>query len=270
MPNYNSRIKVIYLLIACLFFVFHFSHAQDWEKTITKIDEMIDVGEYRKASSQIENFIEKTVKKHGEQNKHKALGLIKDARNKIGLGLLKDVEAKVDSGIEMAQGSSDITPQELIAIYQESTDIMILFGNYLKAEKLLKLTEESYQKESLLDEIRKSELDVLNARILTGKGFYAKAIKQIDEKLPFYSQRVVSASGKKEIRNSKRDYAYMLLMKANSMRLMGNYRSSDSAFVFTTNWIKDNLSKADLLYSQSQFLNAKLLEENGLNEDALV
>ena len=270
MTNKNSKLKVILLSVTYMLLSFHFSNAQDWENTITKIDDLIEVGEYRKADSQIESFIEKTVKKHGETNKYKALGLIKDARNKIGLGLLKDVDTKVDSGIEMAKNATDITPLELINIYQESTDIMILFGNYLKAEQLLKLTESSLEKENLLDEIRQSELDVFNARILTGKGFYTKAINQIDEKLPFYSQRVVSATGKKEIRNSKRDYAYMLLMKANSMRLMGNYRSADSAFVFTTNWIQDNLSKADLLYSQSQFLNAKLLEENGLNEDALV
>ncbi|MEL7145993.1 MAG: CHAT domain-containing protein [Bacteroidota bacterium] len=79
-----------------------------------------------------------------------------------------------------------------------------------------------------------------------------------------------TASDKKDSKRRKQEYGYMLLMKANSLRLMGNYNSADSAFVYTTTWVSDNLSKADLLYSWSQFLNARLLEENGLNEDALV
>lgn len=270
MTQYYSKTKVIFLMITTFLFAPQLSHAQGWQKSLDKIDLLIEIGDYQKADKQIQKFNAKTVKKYGEPNKYKATGLIKDAKNKIGLGLLKDVETQVEAGIEMAINSKDVTPLYLGSIYQEATEIMILFGNYLNAEKFHKQAYETYENGNLLDENINAQLDVLNARVLTGKGFYAKAILLIDEKMPFYSQKLVTTTDKKELKIRKRDYGYMLLMKANSLRLMGNYRSSDSAFVYTTGWISDNLSKADLLYSQSQYLNAKLLEENGLNEDALV
>ena len=51
---------------------------------------------------------------------------------------------------------------------------------------------------------------------------------------------------------------------------MGDYLRADSAFVFNNNWIEDNMKKSHLLWAQNAFLNAKLLEENGLAVEAQV
>ena len=241
--------------------------AQDWQKSIDKIDIMIETGDYRKAEGAILKLIEKTTDKHGENNKHTAIGHLRNARNNIGLGLLQRVVDEVRQAIEMTKTSEGITDEEALEAYKDAADVMILYGNYLIAENYL---NEATALSPKGDEDKTAELDVLRARILTGKGYYAKAIKLIDSKMPYYSKRLLTATNKKDSKRKKQGYGYMLLMKANSLRLMGNYNSSDSAFVYTTNWVSDNLSKADLLYSWSQYLNAKLLEENGLNEDALV
>ena len=59
-----------------------------------------------------------------------------------------------------------------------------------------------------------------------------------------------------------------MIVKANSFRKMGNYNSADSAFMSNLQWVDDNLKKSHLLWSENAFLNAKLLEENGLAIDA--
>ncbi len=244
--------------------------AQSEEKIIDKIDFLIDVGEYKKADNSIQKFKEKAEKKYGNPSKFLAIGLLKDAHNKIGLGLLKEVDTLLEKSVEMTLASQDAAAKDQGYILENATDIMILYGNYVKASKLHRQAISVFTKANLLDEDQSAILDVLQARIWTGIGYYSKSIQLIEGKLDYYLKRISAVSGKKEVKSRKKEYAYMLLMKANSLRLMGDYQSADSAFVYTTQWIDDNLSKATLIYSWSQFLNAQLLEENGLDEDALV
>ena len=49
---------------------------------------------------------------------------------------------------------------------------------------------------------------------------------------------------------------------------MGDYQSADSAFISNLEWVDDNLKKSHLLWAKNAFLNAKLLEENGLAVEA--
>ncbi|MEL7148349.1 MAG: hypothetical protein AAFO69_18390, partial [Bacteroidota bacterium] len=134
--------------------------AQEWQKSIEKIDLQIETGDYRKAEDQLIKFQEKVVKKLGEPNKFQALGYLRQARNQIGLGLLKNVESVVSTGLETARNSPDITTEEMQANYQDAVDIMILYGNYLTAEKYL---QEALSMSDKNDENTAAELEVLRA-----------------------------------------------------------------------------------------------------------
>ncbi|MGB3468466.1 MAG: tetratricopeptide repeat protein, partial [Cyclobacteriaceae bacterium] len=270
MTRHYLSYTTITLLILLFFMPDQQVAAQDYQKTLDKIDLLIEKGDYKKAEKQIDKLILKIEKKSGPSNKGKAKALVKDANNKIGLGLLKDVESTIEEAITMARAIPDFPKDDLAALLQEATETMILFGNYLKAKDYLEQTRTAYSNANLTDENKTALLETLEARILTGQGYYSEAVELINDKLPFYNRKLQSITDKKILKRSKQDYAYLLLMKANSLRLMGDYKRADSAFVYTTNWVADNLTKADLLYSQSQYLNAKLLEENGLNDDALV
>ncbi|MEQ9006644.1 MAG: tetratricopeptide repeat protein, partial [Ekhidna sp.] len=121
---------------------------------------------------------------------------------------------------------------------------------------------------SLIEDIQ-AELDVKRAQVLSGKGFYRDAIKLVNQQTNYYLQRAMSSAGDKdEQEERKEEFAKMMIVKANSLRHMGDYQSADSAFITNLQWVDDNLKKSHLLWSQNAFLNAKLLEENGLSIDA--
>ncbi len=247
-------------------------NAQKWQKAIDKIDGHYETGDYPKAEKKIRKLKSKSIKKLGSPNKYLATAIIREAKNNIAMGIYSDVDNLINSSLEMSETLNATTaPAEHGEIVQECIDIMLLWEDYNRAEQYLSDAIAVYEGADIYTEDLKAEFDVYKARILTGKGFYREAINLIDGRMGYYQTRATTPGGsKQEQLERKREFAYMMLQKSNALRLMGNYESSDSAFIYTTNWIDKYLSKADLLYSWSQYLNAKLLEEMGLEIKPLV
>ncbi|MCR9251556.1 MAG: CHAT domain-containing protein [bacterium] len=242
-------------------------NAQKWQKSIDKINASYETGDYPKADKAIQKLKSKSIKKLGSPNKYQAMAIIKEAKNNVALGIFSNVDNLIRSGIEMSETVNQTnSPLDHGNILKECIDIMLLWEDYNRAGVYMNDAITTFEEAGILTEDLKSEFDVYKARILTGKGFYSEAIDLIDGQMSYYQTRAVTpSSDKNEDLKRKREFGYMMLQKSNALRLMGNYESSDSAFLYTTGWITKYLSKADLLYSWSQYLNAKLLEEQGLN-----
>lgn len=260
------------LRLAGLCFVFFFtfsnfsSYAQKWEKAFAKLDASYELGDYAKASKGMVKLEKKIIKKLGGKSPVLANALIRKAQYQNGLGLLTEVQPTLDRAIELSTEINADNPAEHGFLLKEAARTMIAFGNFRKAgdytEGARRILSES---NNLIDELR-AELDVLDAQILTGKGYYRRAISMADSLTDFFADRVRSAGKKEE--KPREDFASILIAKANALRKMGDYLRSDSAFLFNERWIDRELDKTHILYAENQFLNTKLLEENGLSVDA--
>lgn len=243
-----------------------------WEKILDKADDDYEIGDYEDARSKIDDLKKEATKSYGVKSNYFAMAMVLEAKYDVALGILKNVDNTLDAAIQMSESVNGLGTVEHAFILKDASQVMILYGNFLKADKYLEDSRNIIQKTSQMNEDLKSSFDVMKAEILVGKGFNKDALKLINGSLEYYRNRTLDIDDlkKKQIRERLRDYARMMMFKGNALRKMGDYLSADSAFVFTNLWILDNLKKSDILYSANQFYNTLLLEENGMEVGAVV
>ncbi len=257
------------VVVVCLFVIV--PATAQYQKAIDKAEASYEVGDYSKARSGILKMQKKATKKLGPNNPYNAIGLIKEAKINVGLGLLVEVMEPLENGIAMSVEVNGAESAEHGFILVEAADVLISYGNYRLADQYLDQAEEAFEAAGSLIEDITAGIQVQRAQVLIGKGFYSEAIKLVNSQMDYYMGRAMAAEGSKNKREDRTsEVAKLLIVKANAFRHMGDYLSADSAFVFNQNWIGDNMKKSHLLWAQNAFLNAKLLEENGLAVDAQV
>ena len=240
-----------------------------YQKAIDKADEKYESGDYSSARKQIEKMKKKATKSLGYQNPYNAIALVKEAKINVGLGELVSVMEPLEEAVSMSEQVSGAESAEHAYILMEASEVLVSYGNFKLANDYIENSAKAFEASSSMSEDIKAALDVLRAQVLTGKGYYSAAIKLVNNQSDYYLQRALSGEGdKKQQEERKEEFAKMMIVKANSFRKMGNYQSADSAFISNLQWVDDNLKKSHLLWSQNAFLNAKLLEENGLAVEA--
>lgn len=242
-----------------------------YEKSVAKADEKYEVGDYSGAYSEIAKMQKKATKKLGLNNPFNAIGLIKEAKINVGLGQLTDVLDPLERGITMSEEVNGLESAEHGFILVEAAEVLITYGHFRLAQEYLEQAEKSFEASGSLIEDIKASIEVQKAQVLVGKGYYRDAIRLVDNQNEYYLNRAMAAEGSKRKREGRTsEYAKLIIVKANAFRLMGDYLRADSAFVANERWIDDNMKKSHLLWAQNAFLNAKLLEENGLAVEAQV
>ena len=258
------------LASSCLVLLFALSslpaHSQKWEKAFAKLDASYEYGDYAKASKGMLKLEKKIIKKLGGKSPVLANALVRKAQYQNGLGLLIDVEPTLDQALSLSTEINANNPAEHGFLLKEAAGIMISYGNFRKAADYAEESRKVLSESGNLIEDIEAELDVLEAQALTGKGYYRKAIAMVDSLNDFFEGRVRGA-GKKDLK-PREDFASILIAKANALRKMGDYLRSDSAFIANERWIDRELGKTHILYAENQYLNTKLLEENGLSVEA--
>ena len=260
-------------LLICLNILFSSSvEAQTkYDKKLEKADELYEIGDYQKARGEIEKIKKSTTKKIGGVNEFLPISRIKEAKYDVALGILGGIHQSLEEGLDMSGVVNGEDSEVHALLLKEATEVMILYGDFMKASSYLEKAK-SILENSEMDENLVASMDVLDAQILVGRGYYSEAIDLVESKMDYYGGRAMIDDGSKKrvMRERKREYARMMMFKGNSYRKMGNYLKADEAFVFANRWIIKNLSKSDILYSENQYLNTLLLEENGLEIGAVV
>lgn len=264
MKNYliSTFIPVLFLCIALV----SPTQAQNWEKYYLKIETAYEVGDYQSAQKALNKAKKKANKKLGENSNTMATLLIKEGKINIGLGLLNEAEPVLSKAVVINTAINQENKTQYGFIYKETAEVMVLLGNYNTAHRYHKEAISAFTSTGELDQIS-GELDVLEAAVLSGKGFYNKAVTLVEKQTPYFQGKIASAN-KKVADSHKKDFAELLILKSNSLRKMGDFLRSDSAFIYTNKWIENNLSKSDILYAQSLLFHARLLQENGLSISA--
>ncbi|MEM9325515.1 MAG: CHAT domain-containing tetratricopeptide repeat protein [Bacteroidota bacterium] len=241
-------------------------HAQKWNKAYEKLDALHAIGDYPKANKGILKVEKKVKKKLGANSPVMATTLLRKAKYSYGLGLLTDVEPVLSQAIALSSSANTDNPAEHGYLLKEGAKIMVDFGNYRKAQDYVDSARLVLTASGNMVENIEVELKVLDAQILMGKGYYQEAINLVEEQTPYFQGRVASASKREE--KPREEMGALLITKANALRLMGDYQRSDSAFLSNERWLDDELGKTHILYARNQYLNTKLLEENGLEVGA--
>lgn len=241
-------------------------NAQKWDKGFTKADAAYEYGDYKKAQKYNLKNKKKATKKLGSRSSIVAIALVKEAKINTGLGVLTEVEDLVAEAISINDEKNKENKAEYGYLLTEASKVMVLYGNFKSAFTYMEMARTAFEEGGLIEEME-AELDVLEAKILAGRGFYREAIDLVDRQTDFFKSKI-AAAGKKEKEVHEQRFAEILIQKANAYRMMGDYLRSDSAFLYTENWIDDNLSKSDIRYAECKYLNAKLLQENGLAREA--
>lgn len=259
-----------FIISAAFLFSSLFTNAQ-YQKSIDKAEEKYEVGDYSGARKDIAKMQKKATKKLGPSNPYNAIGLVKEAKINVSLGQLTDVMDPLNRAIGMSTEVNGEESAEHAFILVEAADVLISFGNFRLASQYLEDAEKAFEISGSLIEDITASIEVQKAQVLVGKGYYRDAISLVDNQSDYYLKRAMAAQGSKNKREEyTSEFAKLMIVKANAFRLMGDYLSADSAFVFNNRWIDDNMKKSHLLWAQNSFLNAKLLEENGLAIDAQV
>ncbi|MFY0628122.1 MAG: CHAT domain-containing protein [Reichenbachiella sp.] len=260
------KIKIPALLFILLSMSIGHGIAQTkYDKKLEKADEYYDHGDYEKARAEIESIKKSSTKKLGANNDFMPIAKIREAQYDVALGFLGEIHASVNDGLEMSRSLNGDDSEVHALLLKQACEVMILYGDFVKAKEYLDEARPILSSDEM-DQDLAASMDVLEAEIQVGRGFYRDAIKLINEKVEYYQQRALNEDGKRRVvRERKKDFARMMMFKGNAYRKMGNYFSSDSAFVYNENWIKKELKKTDILYSENVYLNTLLLEENGLD-----
>lgn len=264
--------KYFLLLATLLAFTFNQSWGQTkYDKKLEKADDLYELGDYPKARDEIEKIKKQTTKKIGGVNEFLPIARIKEAKYDVALGILGGVHQSVAEGLEMSEVVNGADSEVHALLLKESTEVMNLYGDFLQAREYLEKARVILENAEM-DANLEASIDVLDAQIKVGRGYYSDAIDLINGKMDFYEGRAMLDDGAKKSveRERKREFARMMMFKGDAYRKMGNYLSADSAFVYADRWIQKNLGKADILYSENQYLNTLLLEENGLEKEAVV
>ncbi len=258
------------LFFAILLNLPHRSVAQ-YEKDLSKALSAYTDGDYEGAKRDIDKIREKSIKKLGENNKYIPIVLVRQAIIQSALGILVDVIPLVDEAVSKSEEINGTESADHAFILKEACEAMIHYGHFQKAAVHLANARKSFDASAVLTPEIAAELDVLEAQVLSGKGFNREAIKFIDNQIGFYQeQSEADAGSKKANRLADRDYATLMITKGVTIGNMGNWQSADSVFRIAEEWIRDNLSRADLNYSLNKFYQTKLLEDNGLRIDVAI
>lgn len=258
-----------YLYIITIFLLPLLSYGQKWEKYLLKEEKYFDIGDYEKGVKQAKNLSAKSTKKLGSKNPYLGIAKVREARNNVGLGLLNEANSVLNNVTDEIRLATSHTTKD-IEVLVEAIEANLLLSRYRDASNNYTFADSLYQDLNVRDDDLRAVLDLLDAEIKNEQGYYKKALSIAENQDGYYKKRAeTKASNKKELKKRKREYARLLLLKANAYRKMGDYLNADKAFVNTTEWIDDNLGKADILYSECLYQNTLLLEENGLEEKAL-
>ncbi len=257
--------------------------SQKWDKYIAKADAEYDEGDYEKAKKILEKFKVKVVKKLGISNEYMPEYYLRAARFNLALGYLVSFNSDVANMLSTSIAKYGETSPEHALNKIKVAKIMAHYGDFVKARDYLAEATATLESSPSYDENTKAQVSLTKAEILSGQGYYAKALSLIEENLEYFRSRAVpkisyiDESGKlktrrlteQEVKERLGEYARLLTLKSNTYRLRGSYNSADSAFVRSEAWISSNLGAKDIRYVQNQFLHGKLLVENGINVDRM-
>ena len=278
MKNSKFIIKVVSALFLIAILI-NPVFGQKYDKYVDKVNVVYETGDYVKARKNNIKFRKKVSKKLGSQNNYVVEYYLMAARNELAMGSLVDFNLNFIEAVSLSEKVNDEQSAEHIIVLNRVSNMLLQNGNPQQAADYIKLAQEYVDKIEDNEDI-KAFTDLNSAAVYSSQGFYAKAIEFISGNEKYFAGRASSKesyidpkTGKlksnklsgKETAKRLDDYAYLMNLKANTYRLMGDFVKADETFFKAADWIDKNLAKSNIRYVENKLWQGQMLEDNGLD-----
>ncbi|HAA10226.1 MAG TPA: hypothetical protein DCE41_00465 [Cytophagales bacterium] len=253
------------------------AHAQkQFDKFQDKAQAAYEEGNYKAALKFNDKLISKSTAKLGASNSYLPYAYINRAQILLDNGILVEVDTTVGTALDMSAAIFGEDSQEHAAILLKAVNVMLDFGQILKAKEFLDKSLHNVEGTAAYEELKTAYVRA-EARVLMEQGYYREALRFIDQKLPelqgltsetitFKDQNGQTQSvslTKDEAQRNFQEYARLLTLKGNIFREQGNYTSSDSAFIYAEAWILAKLNRNDRVMAENVYWQTRMLDDNG-------
>ncbi len=272
----NKALLTIALGFCCILSV----TAQKWEKSLTKIDASVAIGDYEKAQKGIEKFKKKTTKKLGANNLYTAGIHLREANINLSLGMVIGFDGSLDNALQSSLALYGENSKNYLNTLVQTTEAWNRYGYPAKARQTIDKAKEIYKTTNTEDEMLMAQIDVAMAEALIGQGYYNEALGLLSIYDNHYAGRAVDRestvdpSGKlktvrleeDEIKVRYNDYARFLRLRADAYAGKGHRDSTTWWYDFAGNFITKNkryLGDFSTAYIQNQLNYIDYFIENG-------
>ncbi len=270
--------KTLVLLVASCVFNLSLLAQAKYDKMMKKAEVAYEEGNYQAATSALEKFKSKATKKLGPQNAYMPHYYMMLAKTSLASGMMLDFE----SYLRTAENTSIAINQENSlkhgVLLVDAADLYIQNGSFRVAKEYLNKAKKILDGGGFITEALKARIDLSLSEVLTGQGFYNESLELLKERERYFAARAIKQESyvddkgnlksrrltEEELTERYTDYARLLTDIANTYRNKGNFKSADSAFAMTSQWIDKNLSESTVIYGKNQFNWSNLIVEGGL------
>src|SRR5258706_1311248 len=252
-----------------------------YDKMIMAAETAFEIGDYKKATSDLEKFKSKAFKKLGQENAYTPVYNLDLAKYYLASGKIRDFEINAEVAVSSSQTINKENSMKHGLLLADVAGLHILNGSYRIAREYLDRSKNVLDAGKFMTEANKARWNLLYAEALTGQGYYNEALNILRDQEKYFSGRAIKQETfvddkgnlksrrvpDEELKIRYQEYARWFTDVGNAFRNQGNFNSADSTFTAAARWIDKNLGRSDLAYAKNQFLHSNLIVENGLEVD---
>ncbi|MBS1558845.1 MAG: CHAT domain-containing protein [Bacteroidetes bacterium] len=275
-----KKLKILFALY--LFFEAAFVLAQaKYDKILKAAETAYEVGDYKKAVSNLGKLKSKAFKKLGQQNPYTPLYHLYLAKYHLASGKLKDFDINIDLAIAFSIINYKENSEKHGQLLMSVAELHILNGSYRMAREYLDQAKKILDAGAFMTDANRARMNLLLAEVQTGQGYYMESLNTLNDIEKYFSGRAVKQESyvddkgnlksrrvpDDELKTRYQEYARWMIDLANTYRNQGNYDTADVSFSKASDWIRKNLGKYDFSFAYNQFLYTNWSIENGLQLD---
>lgn len=254
------------LLIYIIFLIPFYSPAQKWDKRESKIEELLEAGNYRKAERKARKLGKKAHKKLGKNNKFLPFVEMVKAENALQEGEWGTFETHVTNMLMLSETISGDTSMQYAQYLYHSAKLWSEAGFMQNAYDHLQLSKNLYL--HTIPETMRTKMVILEGNILCEMGRYSEALQMVQHEYEFmHALGITKKKKKKEQANNFQQYAGFIVMAGKAMMGRGDINKADSLWKQHEKAFKKQLDKNDWARVNLTFMRAQVLENiNNLKE----
>ena len=237
--------RQVKFLLFCVIFISSLTHvaAQNWDKRTSKIESLLEKGNYRKAERKARSLDRKAKKKLGDNHIHLPYIAMVKAENALQVGDWAAYETHIAEMVNISKELLGGDTHEYAHYLFHAARLWGEAGFKLKAFDYLQSSKQIYG-EAPSDDIR-IDMIRLEGQLLTEKGQYSKAQQLAWEAFDFVHSYGTSKKGKKkEQREHYRQFAGFVVMAGKASLERGNIDQTDSLLRQYEKAFKKKLAKS--------------------------
>jgi CHAT domain-containing protein len=276
----STFIKPFSILVASAMALSSLGQAK-YDRLFRKAESAYDLGNYKKAESELEQANKKTSKKLGPKHKYTTNYFLSKTKYALANGLLLDFDSLAKETVKQSIAANTENSQVHGLLLQSIGELYIQNGSFKTAVEYIDQAAKILKDGNFLDANGTARLDLVRAEALTGQGYFKQAIDLLKTTEKYFLGKAVKQEayadetgvpkmrrlGADEVARRYNDYARCLTGIANAYRMQGDVNPADHEFQRAANWINEHLGKSSIAYVRNQILYSNLQVENGLEAD---